>query len=58
MKEEKVQSGIPKKVLTAEQEDILDLYIRNLNAFYTNIRESEKIELEIETLHLKKILTK
>lgn len=45
-------------VLTEEQDVILDMYIERLDAFFENLKESEKIQVEIETLHLKRILTK
>ena len=45
-------------VLTVEQDVILDLYIQKLDAFFENLKESEKIQVEIETLHLKRIVTK
>ncbi len=57
-------SGKPDKekkqnsVLTSEQDAILDMYIKNLDNFFEAVKESEKIQVEIETLHLKKILTK
>jgi hypothetical protein len=57
-------SGKPEKekkqnsVLTSEQDAVLDLYIKNLDNFFEQIKESEKVQVEIETLHLKKILTK
>jgi hypothetical protein len=44
-------------VLTPEQEAILELYLQNLDSFYENMKASEKIQVEIETLHLKRILT-
>ena len=45
-------------VLTVEQDVILDLYIQKLDAYFENLKESEKIQVEIETLHLKRIVTK
>lgn len=47
-----------KSLLDQEQEMILDLYIQHLDNFYEGLKASEKIQVEIETLHLKKILTK
>jgi uncharacterized protein related to proFAR isomerase len=47
-----------KKILTTEQEAILDLYVSNLDNFFENLKKSEKVQVEIETLHLKRILTK
>jgi hypothetical protein len=45
-------------VLTPEQSEILDLYLKKLDNFIENIKESEEIQAKIEALHLKKILTK
>ncbi len=45
-------------VLTPGQEEVLDLYLQNLDDFYATIKEAEKVQVEIETLHLKRILTK
>lgn len=45
-------------ILTPEQEEILDLYITHLDEFYKALKQAEKVQVEIETLHLKKILTK
>jgi hypothetical protein len=44
-------------ILTAEQEEILDLYLTNLDTIFEEIKESEKMQVEIETLHLKRILS-
>jgi hypothetical protein len=44
-------------ILTAEQEEILDLYLKNLDTIFEEIKESEKMQVEIETLHLKRILS-
>ena len=44
-------------VLTPEQEEILDLYIESLDNFFEEIKQSEKTQVEIETLHLKRILS-
>lgn len=48
----------PNSVLTPEQDAILDMYIQKLDAFFENLKESEKLQVEIETLHLKRIVTK
>jgi len=45
-------------VLTSEQDAVLNLYLKNLDNFFEAVRETEKIQVEIETLHLKRILTK
>ncbi len=47
-----------KGILTAEQDALLDLYMQNLDDFFENIKVSEQIQVEIETLHLKRILSK
>ena len=44
-------------VLTAEQAALLKLYIHNLDDIFEHAKASEKLQVEIETLHLKKILT-
>ncbi|CAN5151170.1 hypothetical protein BH23BAC1_BH23BAC1_41150 [soil metagenome] len=46
------------KVLTPEQDNILDSYIHHIDNFFEALKESEKVQVEIETLHLKRILTK
>ena len=43
-------------LLTAEQEELLDKYLQNLDSLFENMKTSEKIQVEIETLHLKRIL--
>ncbi|MGV3503577.1 MAG: hypothetical protein ACO1O1_07700 [Adhaeribacter sp.] len=44
------------QLLTAEQEQILDKYLQNLDHVFENMKASERIQVEIETLHLKRIL--
>jgi hypothetical protein len=44
-------------VLTPEQAVLLEMYLQNLDNFFENIKASEKVQVEIETLHLKRILT-
>jgi hypothetical protein len=53
----KQQDPSPHSILTPEQAALLDMYLQNLDNFLENIKTSEKIQVEIETLHLKKILT-
>jgi predicted DNA-binding protein YlxM (UPF0122 family) len=48
----------PDSLLTPEQEAVLDLYIENLDYIFEEIKEAEKTQVEIETLHLKRILSK
>ena len=45
-------------ILTPEQEAILDMYLERLDTYFEELKESEKIQVEIETEHLKRILTK
>lgn len=49
---------ILESVLTSEQDAILDIYIQHLDNFFEEVKESEKTQVEIETLHLKRILSK
>ncbi|WP_169788139.1 hypothetical protein [Rufibacter tibetensis] len=44
-------------ILTQEQDALLDLYLNNLDNFFENQKKAEKLKVEIETLHLKKILS-
>jgi len=37
---------------------VLDLYIRHLDNIFEEMKLSEKLQVEIETQHLKRILTK
>ena len=48
----------PDSVLSAEQEAILELYLENLDNFFEEVKQSEKTQVEIETLHLKRILSR
>jgi hypothetical protein len=54
------KNGQPPKpsILTPDQEAILDMYLAHLDAYFEELKESEKIQVEIETQHLKRILTK
>jgi hypothetical protein len=52
------QPGSPETVLTPEQEEVLDLYIENLDNFFEEIKHAEKTQVEIETMHLKRLLSK
>ena len=49
-----LQSG---KVLDPEQESLLDQYIEHLDVFYEGLKRADAIQVEIETQHLKKILS-
>jgi hypothetical protein len=44
------------QILTAEQEAILDKYLQQLDRVLENLQESDQLQVEIETLHLKRIL--
>ena len=44
-------------ILTPEQDALLDRYLTHLDVFFKHAKEAEKIQVEIETRHLKKILT-
>ena len=44
-------------ILSEEQEAILDLYIESLDSFFEEVKQSEITQVEIETLHLKRLLS-
>ena len=48
----------PDRLLTLEQEAILDLYIQNLDNIFEELKAADAVHVEIETEHLKKILSK
>lgn len=48
----------PDGLLTLEQEAILDLYIQNLDNIFEELKAADAVQVEIETEHLKKILSK
>lgn len=58
MTDDRQEKGTGDNVLSQEQERILDMYVESLDDFYLRIKKAEKIQAEIETLHLKRILTK
>ncbi|WP_018478712.1 hypothetical protein [Pontibacter roseus] len=45
-------------ILSQEQDAVLDLYIQHLDGIFEEMKMSEKLQVEIETQHLKRILTK
>jgi len=47
-----------KRILSPEQDALLDMYINSLDTYFEEIRNSEKVQVEVETLHLKRILSK
>lgn len=53
---DKKQQEKESPLLTAEQEEILDKYLQNLDNVFENMKASERVQVEIETLHLKRIL--
>lgn len=57
MADAKDLQNIPHSILTEEQEALLDLYIESLDRYREELKASEKIQVEIETQHLKKILS-
>jgi hypothetical protein len=54
--EKTTETGLP-KILTQDQDALLDLYLQNLDNFFENQKNAEKLQVEIETMHLKKILS-
>ncbi len=44
------------RLLTLEQQGILEQYIVALDNYYEALQASEKLQIEIETEHLKKVL--
>ena len=56
MNTEKNNVTPPASILTTDQEAILDLYIQSLDNYFEQIKQSEKTQVEIETMHLKRIL--
>ena len=57
MAEDKAQHNAPQRFLTPEQESLLDLYIQNLDGYMEELKAADAIQVEIETQHLKKILS-
>jgi len=55
---EKDKEYSPVRILTPEQDALLDLYIKKLDDYFEELKAAENIQVEIETLHLKRILTK
>lgn len=59
MREENNNTNMPyNSILTEEQDQILDMYIQRMDEYFESIKASEKMEVDIETLHLKRILAK
>ena len=57
MTREKELSDTPQHILTPEQEELLELYRQNLDSFLEELKASDAIQVEIETQHLKRILS-
>lgn len=57
MKEDKPKQTPLRSILTEEQEALLDGYILKLESKYESLKLAEKIQVEIETEHLKRILS-
>lgn len=58
MVNEKREQSLQGAILTPEQEELLDLYIQKLDSYYEELLQAEKTEVAIETLHLRRILSK
>ncbi|MBD1395715.1 hypothetical protein H9Q13_00930 [Pontibacter sp. JH31] len=46
------------RILSSEQEAVLDLYIQHIDHIFEEMKLSEKLQVEIETQHLKRILSR
>lgn len=57
---EEIKNGVKPRegILTEEQDALLDLYLKRLDHLFDNMKAAEQVQVEIETQHLKKILTK
>lgn len=58
MPEENKQPLPANSILTQEQDALLDLYLNKLDSIFDQLKKSEKVEVEIEIQHLKRILSK
>lgn len=58
MREDKSENQTGITILSREQEAILDLYLENLDRFSAGLQAAERTEVEVETEHLKRLLTK
>ncbi|MDX5437074.1 MAG: hypothetical protein LPK03_07760 [Pontibacter sp.] len=56
MEADKQNGQALKSILSQEQDELLDLYLQRLDAFMEELKQSEKTEITIETMHLKRIL--
>jgi hypothetical protein len=57
MKEDKPKQTPLHSILTEEQDALLDSYILKMESKYESLKLAEKIQVEIETEHLKRILS-
>ena len=53
----KSELKVTERILTPEQEDLLNLYIQKLDSYFEELKQTEKTEVAIETMHLKRILS-
>ncbi|WP_162912063.1 hypothetical protein [Pontibacter actiniarum] len=58
MAEDKKERDANNQFLTEEQAAVLELYLQKLDHLYEELKASEKLQVEIETAHLKRILSK
>lgn len=57
MRHQEKESGGERQFLTEEQDQLLDLYLSSLDAYLQSQKNAEQFQIEIETRHLKKILS-
>ncbi|EJF08429.1 MULTISPECIES: hypothetical protein [Pontibacter] len=56
--DKKEELAVRHRILSDEQEAVLDLYIQHIDNLFEEMKLSEKLQVEIETQHLKRILSK
>ncbi|MHA6247944.1 hypothetical protein ACXYMU_08425 [Pontibacter sp. CAU 1760] len=56
MPEKKSQQPNAAQFLTSEQEEVLAVYIQSLDLYFEELKAAEKLQVEIETQHLRRIL--
>jgi hypothetical protein len=54
---EKEKELTRQRILSPEQDALLDLYIKKLDEYFEEVKASEKVQVEIETLHLKRMIS-
>jgi hypothetical protein len=57
-KDKKEEVSTQHRILSSEQEAVLDLYIQHIDNIFEEMKLSEKLQVEIETQHLKRILSR